>query len=164
VAWLRTTVTWILRPYRRHDRVAPDAPAPPEYEHWNQLVGQGWVERWHPTHRYRRREWLWVRRTEDEFPVFPGSRDGPRLGSDSHYRLNGDLVYRAFGHPEGPSSVPWFAIRNGLVYPGEGYPEGPGATPRYRKDPSLARRGPSPATGYPSEYWAIGASLGNSNR
>jgi hypothetical protein len=103
-----------------------------EDEHWNQLVGDGWVERWHPTHQYRRRDWLWVLRTENEFLLFPGSEDRPRLGSDPHYWLNGNLVYRALGHPDGPSSVPWFVIRSGSVYPGEGYPEGPGGRPRYR--------------------------------
>jgi hypothetical protein len=132
VGWLRKTVTWIVRPYRTDDRPAPDVPAPADDEHWNQLVRQAWVERWHPTHRSRRRDWLWVRHSGHEFLVFAGSQDRPRSGSDPYYRLNGDLVYRAAAHPDGPSSVPWLVIRNGCVYAGEGYPGGPGGRPRYR--------------------------------
>ena len=132
MGWLRKAVRWILHPYRPDDRAAPDVAPPAEDDRWNELVAQGWVERWHPTHQYRRRDWLWVLRTENESLVFSGSQDGPRLGFDPQYRLNGNLVYRAFGHPDGPSSVPWLVIRSGRVYPGEGYPEAPGGRPRYR--------------------------------
>ena len=75
---------------------------------------------------------MWVRRQGDELMVFPGSQDRPRVGGGPHFRLNGDLVYRASGHPQGPSSVPWLVIRNARVYPGEGYPGGPSSAARYR--------------------------------
>ncbi len=51
---------------------------------------------------------------------------------EPHYRLNGNVAYRSFGHPEGPSSVPWFVVRGRTVYPGEGYPGGATERPLYR--------------------------------
>jgi hypothetical protein len=133
VRWLRRLANWMLRPYRTVRVEAPGQRATGSEDlSWNQLVGDGWVERWHPSGRYRRRDWLWVRRMGDELFVFPGSQDRPRSGRDPHYRLNGELVYRESGHPEGASSVPWYVIRSWRVYPGEGYPGGLGGRHRYQ--------------------------------
>jgi hypothetical protein len=112
-----------------------------EFEDWNRLVAQGWVERWHP--RHRRRDWLWVKRVEDELLVFPGSEAGPRRTTGAYYRLNGDLAYRELGHPDGPSSTPWFVIRSGRVYPAEGHPEATRGASRYDVE-RVRRKGMGP--------------------
>jgi hypothetical protein len=72
-----------------------------------------------------------VRKVEDELLVFPGSRERPRTRGGAHYRLNGNLAYREFAHPEGPSSIPWLVMRGGRVYPAEGQPEVTTDTARY---------------------------------
>jgi hypothetical protein len=64
--------------------------------------------------------------------VFPGSEERPRPTAKAHYYVNGNLVYRSFDHPDGPSSIPWFVIRSGRVLPAEGYPGGSARTPKFR--------------------------------
>ncbi len=66
-----------------------------------------------------------MRRRVHGWVVFSRSEERPRTTKDAYYRLNGNPVYRADGHPDGPSSVPWLVIRGNRVYPGEGYPGGP---------------------------------------
>lgn len=119
MGWLRSLIERLLRPYRRTPRpdratrrAEADAPAVPEPERWNQFVHDGWVARWLPTTYSRRRDCMWVRRQGGELLVFPGSQDRPRTDTGPRFRLNDDIVYRASGHPEGPSSVPWMVIRN----------------------------------------------------
>ena len=102
-----------------------------EFDEWNRLAEEGWVERWQPTRRSPRRDWLWVRPVDGELLVFPGSRDRPRPHGGAHYRLNGNMAYRTLSHPEGPSSVPWLVIRRRRVYPAEGHRDAGSEVPRY---------------------------------
>lgn len=146
MGWLRSLVERLLRPYRStpqpdrdRRRAEPDAPVVTGPERWNHFVRDGWVARWQPTTYSRRRDCMWVRRQGGELLVFPGSQDRPRIGTGPHFRLNGEIVYRASSHPEGPSSVPWMVIRNARVYPGEGYPGGPESAARYRVEPMTQR-------------------------
>src|SRR5260221_2493523 len=48
------------------------------------------------------------------------------------YRFEGERVMREHGHPDGPSSVPYFVVRRGWAYPSEGYPSGASSTAFYR--------------------------------
>ena len=130
VTWWRFIVGTIQR-YRAlrspsNDVTLPEPPAESSSEEWNRFVDQGWVQEWKP--RHGRGDSLWVREIGRELQVF----NQPRLLQEPHYYLNADQVYRSFGHPEGPSSVPWFAVRGRSVYPGEGYPGGPAERPLYR--------------------------------
>ena len=106
--------------------VSPPEPPTESSEEWNRFIDQGWVQEWKP--RHGRGDSLWVRQVGRELQVF----NRPQLLREPHYYLNGNQVYRSFGHPEGPSSVPWFAVRGRSVYPGEGYPGGPAERPLYR--------------------------------
>lgn len=138
--WVRRAIEVLLRPYKAVP--TPSAEPTPEADEWNRLVDEGWVCRWRPAAHHRRREWFWVRRSGHELVVFPGSETRPRQGGDPHFRLNGHLVYRSFGHPDGPSSVPWLVTRRGSVYPGEGYPGGPSGGPLYRVEPMRLKGAP----------------------
>ena len=129
MSWWRN----LLRAIRR-DRLGQTEAAIPQpgsmsdraSEERNRLVDQGWLQEWRP--RRGRGHSLWVRRAGDDLQVFPRAS----VLGEPHYRLNGNLAYRSFGHPEGPSSVPWFVLRGRTVYPGEGYPEGATERPLYR--------------------------------
>lgn len=103
----------------------PEPPADSLTDDSNRSVDQGWVQQWKP--RHGREAPLWVRRVGPELQVFKR----PRLREPLYY-LNGNRVYRSLGHPEGPSSIPWLAIRGRSVYPAEGYPGGPSERPLYR--------------------------------
>lgn len=118
---------------RRNRANQSEAPIPqreplsdPGTEEWNRLVDQGWLQEWKP--RRGRGHSLWVRRAGEELQVFPRAS----VLRHPHYRLNGNVAYRSFGHPEGPSSIPWFVVRGRTVYPGEGYPGGATDRPLYR--------------------------------
>jgi hypothetical protein len=39
----------------------------------------------------------------------------------------GSMVYPAAAHPNGPSPMPWYQLRDDRVYPVEGHPGGPSA-------------------------------------
>lgn len=134
---------WVLSLWRRGqtlDQVS--APADGDaFKDWNRLGDEGWVERWRP--RHRRRDWLWVRHVDHELLVYPGSEDRPRTAGGAFYRLNGNLAFRELGHPDGPSSVPWFVIRRSRVYPAEGHPESANGGPRYVVE-RMRRKGVGP--------------------
>ena len=130
VTWWRLIIGTIQR-YRAlrsslNDVTLPEPSTESSSEEWNRFVDQGWVQEWKP--RHGRGDSLWVRQVGRELQVFNGSQ----LPREPHYYLNANRVYRSFGHPEGPSSVPWFAVRGRSVYPGEGYPGGPAERPLYR--------------------------------
>ena len=129
MTWWRLIIGTIQR-YRAlrssNDASLPEPPAESSLEEWNRFIDQGWVQEWKP--RHGRGDSLWVRRVGRELQVF----NRPRVPRAPHYYLTGNLVYRSFGHPDGPSSVPWFAVKGRSVYPGEGYPGGPAERPLYR--------------------------------
>jgi hypothetical protein len=128
VYWWRLVVGTIRRYRALRSARRPSRPQPSRdnsSEDWNRFIDLGWVQEWKPHHR--RGGSLWVRRVGPDFQVFKSSRPGEPL-----YYVNGNLVYRTFGHPEGPSSVPWLAVRGRSVYPAEGYPAGPTERPLYR--------------------------------
>lgn len=102
---LRRVVEVPLGPYRALSTAERSVPASSTVENaeadvWNHLVDQGWIARWRPLGHHRRRAWFWVRRSGHELLVFPGSERRPRDGNDAQFRVNGNLVYRAFDHPE----------------------------------------------------------------
>jgi len=85
------------------------------------------------------KEKLWVRRPVHGWVVSSGPEERPRTAKDAYYRLNGKPVYRADGHPDGPSSVPWLVIRGNRAYSGEGSPGGPGGGAKYLVEPVRQR-------------------------
>ena len=119
-----------IRGNRVHQSETPIPPPEPQTDlaadERNRLVDQGWLQEWKP--RRGRGNSLWVRRVGEELQVFPRAS----VLRQSQYRLNGNVAYRSFGHPEGPSSVPWFVVNGRTVYPGEGYPGGATERPLYR--------------------------------
>ena len=147
VGWLRSLIERLERPYRRAPQphhstrwAEADATEVTEPDLRNQLSPDGWVARWQPTTYARRRDCMWVRRQGGELLVFPGAQDRPRIGTGPYFRLSDNIVYRASGHPDGPSSLPWMVIRNARVYPGEGYPGGPSDGARYRVEDQMTPR------------------------
>ena len=56
--------------------------------------------------------------------LIPGGSDGPRHSAAPMFYVNGSRVYRDEGHPDGPSSVPYYVITRRSVRPAEGHPGG----------------------------------------
>jgi hypothetical protein len=92
---------------------------------------------------HARSERLWVRRGEDGLlKAFPGRANGPTQGAAPIFYLNGPLAYRDEGHPDGPSSIPYYVISHRGVRPAEGHPGGADEHLRWRITipPDLGRR------------------------
>ena len=94
----------------------------------------GWLAVWEPTAAAPggRDAKLWARRGElGLLRVFVG-RVPPRDKGPASFYVNNGKVYRDEGHPDGPSSVPYYVVRSSYVYPAEGYPSGPEDRIHYR--------------------------------
>jgi hypothetical protein len=88
---------------------------------------------WRARRGRERRTAYWITRSDKgEFHAYRGPVDEPPAQrGEPAYVIRHDRVYRAFGHPDGPSSVPYLEIRQHKVYPGEGYPGGRSGHPLY---------------------------------
>jgi len=101
-------------------RSAASIPSPDQAES-DAVIGR-WVARWIP----RRPApggvqcyWVW-RGVETRDSVFPGNQDAPpRVKDAPHFYLNGSRIYRDWGYPDGPSSVPFMEVRRRRIYPAE---------------------------------------------
>jgi hypothetical protein len=88
---------------------------------------QTWTTRWLPSSARLsgcgRKTCYWLRRDEDGLQrAYLGLvSQAPTGNSAPHYYLNGSRVFRDWGHPDGPSSIPYFRIRGHKVYPAEGF-------------------------------------------
>ena len=93
-----------------------------------------WAEEWVRRRGARKHVSYWVERPVGGLKmVYPGPRGAPpQRHGDAHFYVNGERAFRHVGHPDGPSSVPYFWIRRGHVYAGEGYPSGPSDNALYR--------------------------------
>lgn len=87
-----------------------------------------WIAEWVPQSHRRtglgKSASYWVRRDAGGRPsVFLGRRSHPPDSvAEPHFYLNGPVVYRDSGFPEGPSSIPYMTIRRQRVVPAEGHP------------------------------------------
>lgn len=75
----------------------------------------------------------WVRwdpAAERSLLVYPGKPGRPPPAVEPHYSIDAEGVVPEFGHPEGPSSVPYYRILGRRVYAAEGHPT-QDAIPRY---------------------------------
>jgi len=86
-----------------------------------------WVAVWCPlaASGRPRSERLWVRRDDDGLlRLIPGGSEGPRDSAAPVFYVNGSRAYRDEGHPDGPSSVPYYVVTHRSVRPAEGHPGG----------------------------------------
>jgi hypothetical protein len=101
------------------------------------VLDASWTERWVRRSGAGKHICYWVRRpVEGPAEVYIGRRDGPPVRQGPpHFHVNGNNVYRDWGHPEGPSSVPALLIRGRRVYAGEGAPAGATNVAEYLIEP-----------------------------
>jgi hypothetical protein len=132
-------VPWRWLPRLRGEKEQPSTAAPtqgdrdqddddlsPRQVQESRWATQGWTAVWEPTAAVKggSRARLWACRGEDALlRLFPGPQP-PSQPVDPLFYVNDGRVYRDEGHPDGPSSVPWYVITAGRVYPAEGYPTG----------------------------------------
>jgi hypothetical protein len=104
-----------------------------------------WVELWVRYGRATRGEsrcyWLrWDPDAERPLLAYPGDRHGPPRGVNPHFSVDACGVVREWGHPDGPSSIPHYVLRNRRLYPGEGHPTGPSQVPAFAVRGAPVRR------------------------
>lgn len=88
----------------------------------------GWVEWWKATaaNPTGLRTRYWVRRGDPGgLKVFRGTHVPPATDDEAMFYVRDGRVFRDDRHPDGPSSVPYYAVRRHGVYPSEGFPAGP---------------------------------------
>jgi hypothetical protein len=64
----------------------------------------------------------------------------PATSTPALFYINGDRIYRAEGHPDGPSSIPYFRLTHRSIRPSEGFPSGPSERVHYFVCPIVYRR------------------------
>lgn len=124
--WLRRLLGLDATPRTQARRTRATEHISREQQRINGWIRLGWRDIWVPTRRNpKRRQWLWARGTEDGLvELLPGLQGPPVKGTAGFFYVNDNRVYRSDGHPDGPSSIPYYVIRAGKMYPSEGYPSG----------------------------------------
>jgi hypothetical protein len=124
---LRRLRTILLR--RTHARTTSTA------EHSRELDSRTvWSAVWRPRHSPERHVAYWITGGDgaEDLAYRGPTNNPPKHRGDPVFVIRGNRAYRAWGHPDGPSSVPYLEIRGGTVRPGEGYPGGRSARRLYR--------------------------------
>lgn len=88
----------------------------------------GWVAVWTPTASSPTgvRTRYWARRGDPAtVELYRGSRVPPTSYERAEFSVREGRAFRDEGHPDGPSSVPYYVVRRLGVYPSEGFPSGP---------------------------------------
>jgi hypothetical protein len=100
----------------------------------NAWAAAGWVAVWEPTAAARgnREARLWARSGDHGLLRLFAGRVPPKDVGAARFYVKDGKVYRDQGHPDGPSSIPYYIVRTSYVYPAEGYPSGPDDRIRYR--------------------------------